>query len=41
MKQFQFSYANDEALLRKPDKIEPWRKDSTAYITLKPEKDNA
>ena len=34
MKQFQFAYTTEEALLRELEKIEQWRKDNPAHITL-------
>ena len=34
MKQFQFAYTDDEALLRELEKIERWKKDNIACITL-------
>ena len=34
MKQFQFTYTDDESFLRELEKIEQWRKSNTAFITL-------
>ena len=34
MKQFQFTYTNDEAFLQETGKIEQWRKANASYITL-------